>query len=274
MGRGAQCAPDRACSPPVRPAAGSPSLVRRADSIRPAGMFPHRSGGFRRLRAAGESPCPAYANDRTAHRAATPQRAFCLWGRRTHGCSLRAADSRPYGKTGLRPARAFPPLWVGAHSVRPTGPVLPLCARLWALLPLCVGADSIRPTGVFPIVPEDFAVCGRQGQAPALPMQMNGRLVEPPPRKGPSACGGGGPMAVRCGRLIAAPTKKRDCARPRSYPPLCVGAHSVRPTGPVLPLRVGADSIRPTGLFPYRSGGFRRRESQRFISRLSVRPIR
>ena len=134
----------------VRPAVGSPSLVRRGGYYPPDGGVPHRFVRFRRLRAAGASPCPTYANDRTARRAATLQRAFCLWGRRTHGCSLRAADSRPYGKTGLRPARAFPLLCVGAHSVRPTGPVLPLCARLWALLPLCVGADSIRPTGIFP----------------------------------------------------------------------------------------------------------------------------
>ena len=140
MGRGAQCAPDRACSPPVRPAGALLPLCAGADSIRPTGMFPHRFVRFRRLRAAGASPCPAYANDRTARRAATPQRGLLPVGARTHGCSLRAADSRPYGKTGLRPARASPPLWVGAHSVRPTGPVLPLC----------VGADSIRPTGIFP----------------------------------------------------------------------------------------------------------------------------
>ena len=84
---------------------------------------------------------------------------------------------------------------------------------------MCAGADSIRPTGVFPIVPEDFAACGRQGQAPALPMQMNGRLVEPPPRKGAFCLWGRGHMAVRCGRLIAAPTKKTELARPGPSPP-------------------------------------------------------
>ena len=144
------CAPDCGALLPLRVG---------ADSIRPTGMFPHRFVRFRRRRATGASPCPTYANDRTARRAATLQRAFCLWGRRTHGCSLRAADSRPYEKTGPRPAKVFPLLCVGAHSVRPTGPVLPLC----------VGADSIRPTGMFPIVSGDFAAGKVSGLPPACP---------------------------------------------------------------------------------------------------------